>query len=144
LQFLAVGADLDVKQSFPPGAAPAVPRAALTKGDKPIARVSLIAPGGQSRALDVPPTGDFTLPPLNQVGVYKTEPPLPGWEQIAVNLLDANESDLVPADKAPSAEAVVEAKAGGQSRRELWRWLTGAALGLLFVEWWVYTRRVHL
>jgi hypothetical protein len=115
------------------------------KGDVPIKELTLTAPTGESRKLTVPDSGDFTLPPLEHVGIYKTNPPIPGWEQIAVNLLDANESNLVPIDKAPaSVEQVVEAKEGGQARKELWRVIAGAALVLLFVEWWVYTRRVHL
>jgi len=32
----------------------------------------------------------------------------------------------------------------GKSRLELWWWLAAAALPLLVIEWWVYTRRVHL
>jgi hypothetical protein len=33
----------------------------------------------------------------------------------------------------------------GKSRLELWWWIVAcAALPLLLVEWWVYTRRVHL
>jgi hypothetical protein len=33
----------------------------------------------------------------------------------------------------------------GKSRLELWWWLVAcAALPLLLIEWWVYTRRVHL
>ena len=45
-----------------------------------------------------PPSGDFVLPALNHVGLYTTDPPVPQFEKIAVNLLDANESNLVPAD----------------------------------------------
>ena len=42
---------------------------------------------------------------------------------------------------------VGEAIVGGQnkSRLELWWWIVAvAALPLLLIEWWVYTRRVHL
>ena len=63
---------------------------------------------------------------------------------MAVNLLDATESNLLPADTPPGGvEKVIEAT-GGKVRRELWRILAGVALALLFIEWWVYTRRVHL
>ena len=145
LQFLAVGQDMDVRQAFAPGAAPRIPPANLTKGDTRITEVTLEFPSGERRKLKVPETGDFTLPPLEQVGVYKTNPPVPGWEQIAVNLLDPVESNLLPAEKLPATITDIrDPKEGGQSRRELWRYIAGAALVLLFVEWWVYTRRVHL
>jgi hypothetical protein len=36
-------------------------------------------------------------------------------------------------------------KGSGQSRLELWWWLVACgALPLLLIEWWIYTRRVHL
>lgn len=144
LQYLAVGAELDLRQSVAPGSAPNIPRTNLLKGSSPIKSVVLIDPAGQRQTLSVPDSGDFTLPPLNRVGIYKTEPPIPGWEQIAVNLLDANESNLLPVSQVPSAQAVVDATRAGTSRRELWWLLACVALGMLFVEWWVYTRRVHL
>ena len=127
-----------------PGATPVLPRASLTKGATPITKLTLIDPLGGQQALTVPPQGDFALPALQHVGIYKTEPALPGFERMAVNLLDPNESNLVPAATAPggTAEAV---KAGtGKARRDLWRYLVMAGIGMLFIEWWVYTRRVHL
>lgn len=144
LQFLAVGSELDVRQSFAPGASPSIPRTNLVKGDASVKSVGLIDPNGRRQTLTVPQSGDFTLPALDHVGIYKTEPPVPGWEQIAVNLLDANESNLLPVKEVPSAQAVVDASTAGTSRRELWWALACVALGMLFVEWWVYTRRVHL
>jgi hypothetical protein len=60
-------------------------------------------------------------------------------------LLDPNESNLMPIDNPPGG--VGEALAGGakRSRLELWWWIVAcAALPLLLIEWWVYTRRVHM
>ncbi len=96
--------------------------------------------------MKVPDAGDFALPPLNQVGVYTTEPPVPQFERIAVNLLDDNESNTLPATAPPGdAKADVQIVKDQQSRREWWWYLvTFVGLPLLFVEWWVYTRRVHL
>jgi hypothetical protein len=144
LQFLAVGSDMDVRQSFQPGATPTIPRSNLQKlGD--IKKLTLIGPDG-TRVVPVPADGDFALPPLDHVGVYSTEPAVPQFEKLAVNLLDANESDLVPADKAPGdINAPVEEVKDTKARLELWWWLVACgALPLLLVEWWVYTRRVHL
>ncbi len=85
------------------------------------------------------------LPALNYVGIYKTDPPIPQYEQIAVNLLDGNESNLLPTDTPPGSIGTAVATGGGKSRLELWWWLVAcAALPLLMIEWWVYTRRVHL
>ena len=64
-----------------------------------------------------------------------------------MNLLDANESNVLPVTDKPNLGVVAEVRQGeaGKSRIELWWWIVAcAALPLLLIEWWVYTRRVHL
>ncbi|MDB5355944.1 MAG: hypothetical protein JWN24_2397 [Phycisphaerales bacterium] len=144
LQYLAVGSDMDVRPSREPGATPAIPRANLQKiGAKN--EITLKGPAG-AKTVKIPDTGDFVLPSLDHVGLYTTDPPVPQFEQMAVNLLDANESNLVPADKAPGdINAQVVTAQNAPARLELWWWIVAvAALPLLMIEWWVYTRRVHL
>lgn len=85
------------------------------------------------------------MPALDYVGVYKTDPVIPQYERIVVNLLDANESNLMPIANPPGN--IGQAVEGGvaRSRLELWWWIVAlAALPLLLIEWWVYMRRVHL
>ena len=106
--------------------------------------ITLIGPGG-SKPLPIPESGDFALPPLENVGVYRLDPIVPQFERLAVNLLDANESNLVPSARAPGNIGQSLSVAAGQARTELWWWLVACgALPLLLIEWWVYTRRVHL
>jgi hypothetical protein len=62
---------------------------------------------------------------------------------MAVNLLDTNESNLIPSEAAPGGIGKTVATSG-KSRVELWWWLAALAVPLLLVEWFVYTRRVHL
>jgi hypothetical protein len=151
LQYLAVGSDLGLVQSYDPGATPRIPRANLAQaaqiaGVPELKSLRLNGPGG-SRDIPIPPTGDFALPALNQVGVYTTDPVIPQYERLVVNLLDSNESNLLPiTDKAPGGVGVaVATSGGGRSRLDLWWWLVAAcALPLLLVEWWVYTRRVRV
>ncbi len=82
---------------------------------------------------------------LDHVGVYTTDPALGPFEHIAVNLLDPVESNVLPADKAPGGIGETTASGPIKARLELWWWLTAcAALPLLMIEWWVYTRRVHM
>jgi len=145
MQYLAVGSDMDVRHSYQPGEAPVIPRSNLQKLDPSLTSIQL---NGPSMAMDVPipATGDFALPPLERVGVYTTKPAIPQFEQIAVNLLDPNESNLVPSDAPPGdANAAVEEVKDTRARLELWWWIAlCGALPLLFIEWFVYTRRVHL
>lgn len=146
LHFLALGADMALRQSYEPGDAPQVQRSLINVagGLEALSKLTLEGPGG-TREVPVPPGDRFVLPPLEQVGIYKTVPEITGMEQIAVNMLDVNESNLVPAEKPPGDIGKAE-PLGGEStrRRELWPFLAAAALAVLFIEWWVYTRRVHL
>jgi hypothetical protein len=144
LQYLAVGGEMDVRQGFQPGATPTIPRANLQKIGDPIS-IKLKGPGG-SQTIRIPEAGDFVLPALNYTGLYETDPPVPQFEKLSVNLLDANESNLLPAETAPGdMNAPVEQMKTTRARLELWWWLIAVlALPLLMIEWWVYTRRVHL
>lgn len=144
MQFMALGAAMDARQALEPGASPRIPRANLQRVGGDLKKITLNGPVG-SRELTIPESGDFALPPLESVGVYRMTPTIPQFERLAVNLLDSNESNLVPADRAPGNIGEALTVAGGQSRTELWWWLVACgALPLLLVEWWVYTRRVHL
>jgi hypothetical protein len=120
-------------------------QAADALGVSELKSIRLNGPDG-SREIAIPPTGDFALPALNKVGVYTTDPVIPQFERIVVNLLDSNESNLLPlTDKAPGGVGTAIAGTGSRSRLDLWWWIVACcALPLLLVEWYVYTRRVHL
>jgi hypothetical protein len=144
LQYMAVGADMDLRQSILPGATPKIPRTNLLKTGKDLKSIRINGPGG-SRTVEIKDTGDFVLPALDHVGVYSTEPSVPQYERIAVNLIDSNESNLLPLENAPGGGGAPVGSGSAKSRLELWWWLIAcAALPLLLIEWWVYTRRVHL
>ncbi len=145
MQYLALGAQMNARQSFSPGATPTIPRSAIQQvGDEAIKSITLRGPDG-ARSVAIPPGGDFALPPLNQVGIYSTEPPVPQFEHLAVNLLDDNESNLTVAAEAPGN--IGQRIDGGEGHRQadLWWWIIACVgLPMLLIEWWVYTRRVHL
>ena len=145
LQYLAIGSDMDVRQSFAPGASPVIPRANLHKIGPDVHTIKLIGPD-RTQTLKVPETGDFALPPLDHAGIYETEPAVPQYEKIAVNMLDGNESNTLPASTPPGQSGAEVKDVKDQKGRREWWWYLVALIGLplLFVEWWVYTRRVHL
>ncbi len=144
LQYLALGSEMNVRPSYPPGSVVRIQRAVLDRLGKDLKSIRLNGPMG-TQTVPIPATGDFVLPALNKVGVYRTDPAVPQYEQIAVNLLDENESNLLPVEAPPGNVGVATAKTIGKSRLELWWWFVAcAAAPLLMVEWWVYTRRVHL
>ncbi|HYE19129.1 MAG TPA: VWA domain-containing protein [Tepidisphaeraceae bacterium] len=142
LQYLALGSEMDVRESYAPGETPRIPLADVRRvaGDKP--EIGLNGPTGGKR-VKIPAVGDFVLPALDQTGFYQLDTPVAGYDRIAVNLVDANESNLMPATAPPGGVGETRT-AGGKSRVEIWWWLAVLALPLLLIEWWVYTRRVHL
>jgi len=143
LQYMAAASDLSVRESFAPGSTPKLPRANLDRVLDGKSRIGLVTPNG---TVDVPisPTGDFALPPLNKVGLYRTNPVVPQYERLAVNLLDDNESNIEPVAAAPGAIGRVELVEGGRRPLQLWWWIVACVgIPLLLIEWWVYTRRVH-
>jgi hypothetical protein len=145
MQFLAVGSEMDVRPQLEPGATPRIQRAQLQRVAPDLKELKVIGPMG-TLVKPITPQGDIALPPLNRVGLYETLPPLPPYDRVAVNLLDFNESNVVPVDQAPGGIGESLAATGsGKSRLELWWWIVACgALPLLLIEWWVYTRRVHL
>src|SRR4051812_39996251 len=142
LQYLALGSEMDVREAFPPGATPTSPLGDVKRvaGDR--TEIHVNGPGG-AKTVKIPTAGDFVLPALDQVGLYTLDVPVPGYDKLAVNLLDTNESNLIPADTAPGGVGEMVAPSG-KSRVELWWWLAAIAAPLLLVEWFVYPRRVHL
>jgi Aerotolerance regulator N-terminal/von Willebrand factor type A domain len=145
MQFLSLGSEMDVREGYAPGSMPRIPRPNLLRaGGSELKDLTIIGPQG-TRSMKVPDTGDVALPPLEHVGLYRTEPAVPQYEHIAVNLLDSNESNVMPSAIAPGGVGTAEDVMGGKRRLEWWWWLVAAVvLPLLLLEWWVYTRRVQV
>ncbi|CAN5576107.1 BatA and WFA domain-containing protein [soil metagenome] len=144
IQFMAIGSEMDVRESLAPGSTPRIPRANLQRLGDTTKQLTLAGPEG-SQTVMIPPAGDFALPALNRVGVYTLSPAVPQFERIAVNLLNDNESNVLPVTTSPGNIGQVIVNGQSQSRLELWWWIIAAvALPLLLIEWWVYTKRVHL
>ncbi|MBC7782636.1 MAG: VWA domain-containing protein [Burkholderiales bacterium] len=143
LQYVAIGADLNVRESFRPGATPKIPRTNLDRAVDGAREITLITSSG-SRRLPIPAAGDFAVPSMNQVGLYRFDPIVPQYERLAVNLLDENESNTFPLEKSPGDIGQTVKSDGGRSPLQLWWWILACGgVPLLMIEWWVYTRRVH-
>ncbi len=159
-EYFTQSGDVGTRESFRPGEVVAVPPVALERADVEDG-VALLGPNGSRLTARVDSTGGLTLGPLPTVGLYRTQPPVPGFEQIAVSLLDANESNLLPGATDPgnlsasdeTTGAAAYASAAGLAEdaspddsavgyAEWWWWLVAAGVGMLMIEWFVYTRRV--
>ena len=142
MQYMALGTQINVEAAFEPGDTPRISRSVLGKLSD-IKEITLHTPDGE-KTIKVPATGDIVLPPLDRVGIHSTQPAVPGLQQLAVNLLDENESNLNPINLSGGTTSSNMAK-NASSQSDLWRWVIACgALPLLLVEWWVYSLRMHM
>ena len=94
-----------------------------------------------SHTLQPGPSKDFLYKDTEDIGVY-----LATWESgrrgFAVNLLDADESDIRPRDEVKIGEQVLASGPTHGQPSDLWPWAALAALVLVLVEWALYHFRV--
>jgi hypothetical protein len=106
--------------------------------------IEVTDPEGKVQKLHRGSRADFSYGTTDHVGVYRVAWGGEWQRSFAVNLLDADESNIEPRTAVHiGAEQVV----GDQERRqprELWKWLVLLALGLLLAEWYIYNRRVYV
>ncbi len=110
-------------------------------------RVRVTKPNGDRREFDLS-GGALIYGDTDQLGVYTVDV-FNGSDtlqtaQFAVNLFDANESDISTRSQITLGSTVIteatDEEALGQ--REFWRWLALLALLVLMLEWFIYHRRL--
>jgi hypothetical protein len=86
---------------------------------------------------------DFDCQSTDRMGIYIAEWK-GGGRSFAVNLLDADESNIQPREMIRIGDSQVVANEKRTHTRELWKW--GAVISLLFllVEWYVYNKRIYV
>ncbi|MBK8916185.1 MAG: VWA domain-containing protein [Phycisphaerales bacterium] len=137
LQFLGSAAGTADATVLRPGDAVriAVPPPART------ARVRL--PDGSTTTVTANDAGEAHFGGTQRVGVYSVEPAAEGRDRFAVNLEDEWESDIRPrGGLTVGGTEVVERSGIRTDTPEIWRWFIGAALLIVFLEWYIYNRRV--
>lgn len=106
------------------------------------ATVSL--PDGRSEPIELVPTRPNYFADTARAGVY-TVACGASRQEYALNLLDPVESAIAPAESLSVGRSEVPARARvAQQNRELWHWFALAALAVLGLEWWIYSRRAWL
>ena len=113
--------------------------------DQAVSQIEVTDPAGGAKNLNRGTRADFSYGDTNLVGVYRV-----AWNDaiqrsFAVNLLDAEESNIEPRQvvQIGAGESISGVKDRSQPR-ELWKWMVAAALGLLLLEWYIYNRRVYV
>jgi hypothetical protein len=109
------------------------------------AEITVTDPAGAARKLRTDAVGRATLPDARIAGRYRVDPGSRPPYSVAVDLLDARETDVRPVPKIDLGERPVEVvQAGLEAPRPLWRFFALGALAFVLVEWWVYNRRAYL
>jgi len=115
--------------------------------DQPVDKIRVRFPSGENTTLKRREGAAFTLMNPDEFGVYEV---IAGEDKtvsqrFAVNLFDSQESNIKPRDHILSGYEKIEAETAWQpKRRELWKWLIGAAIVVLGIEWYIFNRRVYL
>jgi hypothetical protein len=112
--------------------------------DAAVPQIQVTDPAGKAETLARGSRSDFTYGQTNRVGVYDVAWQGGGQRSFAVNLLDAEESNLEPRNIIRIGARAVASGQERQQPRELWKWLALAALCLLLTEWYIYNRRVYV
>jgi hypothetical protein len=101
-------------------------------------------PGGKVIPVSGDESGKASFTQADELGVYQVDSGGETVRQFAVNLFDSQESNIRPRDFAIGHVDVKKEQAWEAKRREGWKRLLLAAIGVLAAEWCVYNRRVYM
>jgi von Willebrand factor type A domain/Aerotolerance regulator N-terminal len=111
--------------------------------DVVVKRVEVTDPGGATEMLERSVQADFLYKNTECVGVYRAR-----WEgggrSFAVNLLDADESNVQPRNAVRLGSQDIPAGRERGWSADTWKWGVLAALILLLTEWAFYHRRIFV
>ena len=106
--------------------------------------VQLTLPDGSSETLRMESTHPVYFGGTQRAGLYEVSRGELEYT-VAVNLADALESDIAPAESLAFGRSTIEAtEKSVNTTRELWPWFVLVALCVLQLEWWIYTRRAWI
>ncbi len=139
--YLGTGGLVDVAHMIQPGQTLSIPAPAGAE------RVRIHRPDGRIEEQAVRSGSIFSYAGTHDQGVYRAEFDDSGKtvEIFAANLLDGVESHISPSEGFAVGSEAVEGVAGGaEVNKPLWPYAAALAMLLLFVEWWVYNRRIMI
>jgi hypothetical protein len=115
--------------------------------DVAVEQIEVADPAGSVKKLSRGSRADFSYGDTDRIGVYGVNWNGVRQRSFAVNLLDAQESNIEPRTAVQLGAVRVQGTPEGRAQipqtRELWKWFIVLAVGLLLVEWYIYNRRVY-
>ena len=137
LRHLAGAAEASGAPSYPPG------ETVRLRLESALAEVQVERIGGSTQTVKPGPSGVIELVETDQPGNYQVRAEDRLVDLFTINLFDPRESQLAVAKDVELGYEAVEATAASvPQRQEYWRLLLLGMLGLLGLEWWVYSKRV--
>jgi hypothetical protein len=112
--------------------------------DVALPTIEVIDPAGAKKTLERGSRADFTYGDTRRVGIYRVAWSGALQRSFAVNMLDADESNIEPRSTVYIGPDAVTAGRERSQPRETWKWLVLAALTFLLLEWYVYNKRVYV
>jgi len=125
---------------------PVAPGEAFTVAAGPNTQsVTVRRPDGGTETAAVRSSGLVTYGRTDRAGVYTVSTGIPGQDARAVNLLDEGESFIAPNEVFRIATGQAKATQGlDRVNRPFWPYLLAVLGVILFIEWFVYNRRVFV
>lgn len=109
-----------------------------------VEKIKVTDPDGAIKDLErVGNRTDFDYQATDRLGVYVAEWK-GGGRTFVVNLLDSEESSILPRSNIRIGDSDVAASETQRRTRELWKWAVVAGLLFLLLEWWVYNKRIYV
>jgi hypothetical protein len=109
-----------------------------------VERVQVTDPADKTFSLErVGSRSDYDFQATDRLGVYRAEWN-GGGRSFAVNLLDADESNVLPREAIQIGNETVTAGETRTQSRELWKWAVLAGLLFLLLEWYIYNKRIYV
>jgi len=112
-------------------------------------KLTVHTPRGEVQTVRRGSRNEFVFSATDRVGIYEVRDENKLLQRFSVNLFDSSESDIAPRGYEENAIAIgyneIEAQTAFEpARREIWKWLLLAGLGILLLEWYIYNRRVYI
>lgn len=115
----------------------------LLRPDARVSSLRVFDPKGEATTLERGTRSEFAFGGTDWIGVYRAE-----WKggerRFAVNLLDAEESNIEPRPAVQIGAEQLRSEQTHRQPRELWKLWVVAGLLFLLLEWYIYNRRVFV
>ncbi len=112
--------------------------------DSPVKEIEVVSPTGKVDELKRGSRPDFSYGHTNQVGVYQVKWDGKVQRSFAVNLFDAEESNIRPRAEIGIGSTKIGKGETRSTPRETWFWFVLGGLVILSAEWFLYNRRVFI